>query len=74
MKTIIRSSLAFIVASCLFTGCCTPPPASAWEYQDLYLTDKDSMNKAAKDGWIVVSTYYDSHNHSAHYIVKRLKK
>jgi hypothetical protein len=38
------------------------------------LTQTESLNDLAKDGWVVVSTYYDPENKDAHFVVKRLKK
>jgi hypothetical protein len=72
MKTINIMSVA--AASVLFTGCCTHPSPSAWEYRDVFVTKTESLNDLAKQGWIVVSSYYDTENKDAHYVVKRLKK
>jgi len=38
------------------------------------MTKHETLNDYAKDGWIVVSSYYDTENKSAHFVLKRLKK
>jgi hypothetical protein len=74
MKTSIITLLTLAAACQLLTGCCTHPSPSAWEYRDVLLTQTESLNDLAKDGWVVVSTYYDPENKDAHFVVKRLKK
>ncbi len=66
--------LSLVASATLITGCCTTPTPTAWEYRDEFLSKGESLNSLAKDGWIVVSAYYDTENKSAHYVVKRLKK
>jgi hypothetical protein len=82
MKTIIKQFAVVAGMACFLTGCCTTPPAKAWEYKTITTENQDGekqLNSLGKDGWVLVGFTYTPRsqtdlNDEYHYVFKRPRK